>query len=499
MPFSVRVRRLLAARPRMTALGVIVVLSIALTARLGIGVITSQGDSEDARHYVAAGISLARNGFFGYDIDDGPNMYREPLTSWTIAAQALVDPRLRGLDFEDIDRPGPAARAVKQQNLLWAVLLLIGTGALALGVQGGTGRRETLVAVAAVLLTHVGFLEWSDVTDRSLSELAAGAILVWAAVFALRLIDRPTGRVAVVLGVLLGLLALTKASLLYVALVFLPILGFLMWRRRIVSGRDALRHVLIALVGLALICTPWMARNQAQFGTFGISDRGGLAIWFRVTWNDATAEELRGAWVYFSPLPLQPPAAELLGVDLSDFEGDGSLRRVARFAPTDEEEGRSFYRLARRDRAQLTAELRDAGLPRWQAAHQADRELMSRGVEALLADPMRFLRTFPVFLWRGTWSMLYSNLVPSALLGPLNLGGMALLVAALARSVIGMRPRMFAVVGVPGGMVMFYALLSHFEPRQSRPAAAVMILLCVLAGDRLLRWSQQRWGTDVSR
>lgn len=472
-------------------------LTLVLTIRLGVGVITTEGDQADARHYVAVGMTLAREGVFGFGPE--PTMYREPLTSWTIAAQASVDPRLRNLDFEDVDRPGVAARAVKQQNLIWAALLLIGVGVLALRIQGGSGLRETAVALSAMVLTHIGFLEWEDVTDRSLSELAAGAILVWVSVFALRLVERPSQRVAVMLGVLLGLLALTKASFLYVTLVFLPILGFLMWRRRVASGPDVLRHVLIAFIGLSLVCVPWMARNQAQFGTFGISDRGGLALWFRVTWSEATAEELRGAWVYFSPLPLQPAAAGLLDVDVSDFEGEGALRRVARFAPTEEQEERSFYSLARRDRQRLNAEFRDAGLPSQQAAHEADRELMSRGVEALRADPLRFVRTTPVFLWRGTWSMLYSNLVPSILLGPLNLGGMALLAAALALSVAGMRPRTFAVVGVPGGLVAFYALLTHFEPRQSRPAAAVMILLCVLAGDRALQLLRRRRDVVLSR
>jgi hypothetical protein len=469
-----------------TALLVLIGLTLVLTVRLGVGVITTAGDQVDARHYVSAGMTLAREGVFGYD-DGAPNMYREPLTSWTIAAQAMIDPRLRGLTFADVDQAGPAARAVKQQNLLWAALTLLGVGQLALMLVGGRGPRETLVAVAAVLLTHVAFLEWEDVTDRSLSELAAAAILVWATIATVRAVDRPSARAWLVVGALLGLLALTKASFLYVALVLLPLLTLLRLWRAAAPPRTLLRDLAVALVGLALVVTPWMGRNLQQFGTFGISDRGGLAIWFRVTWNDASAEELRGAWVYFAPLPAQPVLARGLGVDLDDFVGDGSLRRVARFAPEDEEEGRSFYRLARRDRGALTDAYRAEGLAQWHAAHRADRDLMSSGVSALRDDPGAFVRTFPVFLWRGTWSMLFSNLVPSPLLGPLNLAGMALLMVALALSVLRGRPRWFAAVGTAGGIVVFYALLSHFEPRQARPAVPIMLLLCVLAVDAALR------------
>jgi hypothetical protein len=477
-------------RPTPTFLA-LVGLTLVLTVRLGFGVITTAGDQVDARHYVAAGMTLAREGVFGFG-DGEPNMYREPLTSWTIALQAVLDPRLRGLAFADVDRDGPAARAVKQQNLVWAALTLLGVGQLTLMLLGSRGRRETVVAALAMVVTHVAFLEWEDVTDRSLSELAAAAILVWTAIATVRAIDRSRARDWAAVGVLLGLLALTKASFLYVALVFLPVLMLLRWWRRTARPGTLLRDLAVALVGLALVVTPWMGRNLQQFGTFGISDRGGLAIWFRVTWNEATAEELRGAWVYFAPLPTQPLLARALDVDLEDFRGDGALRRVARFSPEDEAEGRSFYRLARADRGTLTDAYREQGLPVWQAAHRADRDLMSAGVEALRTEPGRFVRTFPVFLWRGTWSMLFSNLVPSILLGPLNLVGMALLMVALALSVMRGRPRWFAAVGVAGGIVAFYALLSHFEPRQARPAVPIMLLLCVLAADAVLRALQGR-------
>jgi len=480
------------------ALLVLVGLTLVLTVRLAVGVITTAGDQVDARHYVSAGITLAREGVFGYD-DGAPNMYREPLTSWTIAAQALVDPRLRGVTFAEVDQDGPAARAVKQQNLVWGALTLLGIGQLALLLLGGRGRRETLVAVAAVLVTHIAFLEWEDVTDRSLSELAAAAILVWASIATVRAVDRPAPRAWLVVGALLGLLALTKASFLYVALVLLPMLTLLRWWRSTTRPRTLLRDLAVALLGLALVVTPWMGRNLQQFGTFGISDRGGLAIWFRVTWNDASPEELRGAWVYFAPLPAQPALGRALGVDLEDFVGAGSLRRVARFAPEDEAEGRSFYRLARRDRGELTDAYRAEGLPEWEAAHRADRELMSRGVTALRDDPGAFVRTFPVFLWRGTWSMLYSNLIPSALLGPLNLAGMALLMVALALSVMRGRPRWFAAVGTAGGIVVFYALLSHFEPRQARPAAPIMLMLCVLAAEAAIRTLRGRRAVSSAR
>ncbi len=463
---------------------VMLVLTLGLTVRLGVGVISEVGDSRDAQHYVMAGFSLARHGLFGYHVDDGPNMYREPLTSWTIAAQVLVDPRLRGFDAAS---DGPTARAVKQQNLVWAALTLFGIGQLALLFLGRRGKRELMVALAAMLVTHVAFLEWYDVVDRSLSELAAAAILIWAAIATIRAIDRPGVRMWATVGALLGLLALTKASFLYVALVFLPMLTLLRWWRAAAPSRTLLRDLGVAVVALAVVCTPWMVRNLVQFDDFGISDRGGLAIWFRVNYNDATPDELRGAWVYFAPGPLQPPVARALGVDLDDFEGDGSLRRVARFAGGDDPEGLSFYRMARADRGRLTDEYRAQGLPDWVASNRADRDLMRWGIEALREDPSRFVRTFPVFLWRGTWSMLYSNLMPSVLLGPLNLVGMVLLMVALVLAVSRGRPRLFAVVGVPGGVIIFYALMTHFEPRQARPAVPVMLLLFVLAADAVLR------------
>jgi hypothetical protein len=480
------------------ALLAVLALAFILVARLGIGVISTAAEGADARHYVAVGMTVARDGVFGFSAD-APTMYREPLTSWTIALQATIDPRLRGLTFEDVDGEGAAARAVKQQNLLWAALTLVGVGQLALLMLGARGRRETLVALLAMLVTHVAFLEWEDVVDRSLSELAAAALLVWATYAALKALDRPRRRSWLLLGVLLGLLALTKASLLYVAVVFIPVLMLLRSSRADAPRGTLLRDAAITVVGLSLVCAPWMGRNLQQFGSFEIADRGGLAIWFRVLWNDATPDELRGAWVYFAPLPMQPAAGKLLGVDLNDFVGEGDLRRVARFAPEDEVEQRSFYRVARSDRVALVSQYIEDGELGWRAGHLADRELMRRGLEALRDDPSPFLRTFPLFLWRGTWSMLYSNLAPSFLLGPLNLAGMALLMVALALSVVFRRPRWFALVGMAGGMVAFYALLSHFEPRQSRPAVPIMLLLCVLAADRIVQSLRRRRTVSAGR
>jgi hypothetical protein len=129
--------------------------------------------------------------------------------------------------------------------------------------------------------------------------------------------------------------------------------------------RTLLRDGAIALVGLALVVTPWMGRNLQQFGTFGISDRGGLAIWFRVTWNDASPEELRGAWVYFAP-PLQPAGWGARSASTSTTSSvtvrSGawlvSPRRMKR-------SGGSFYRIARGDRGELTDAYLAQGLPQW--------------------------------------------------------------------------------------------------------------------------------------
>jgi hypothetical protein len=115
----------------------------------------------------------------------------------------------------------------------------------------------------------------------------------------------------------------------------------------------------------------------------------------------------------------------------------------------------------------------------------ADQDLLRQGLEVLQRDPLLFLRTTPMFLWRGSWPILAAPLVPRSILGLINPAAMGVLLLVGIGSVLRRRPERFAVVGLPLGVVAFSALLTMYEPRFTEPALPTMLILLVLATDRV--------------
>ena len=475
--------RPLGRRTERVLLGLLVLI---LMVRLDAVVMDGSPQRGDAMQNVAFAHRLVTGGTITHE-DGNPSMYREPLPIWAIAQQIRWDPRLDGVDLATLREGGPAMRALKQGNLLWAALLLFGV-ATQLAMLLPTRHRRVGV-VAGVLLVHAMLNE--TVAGFHVTELHTAALLVWAGIAALRTVETRSFLPALALGLLLGLAALVKSSVLYVGLVFLVVLLVSMLAGRVADLRRILALTLVAAVAAGAVVGPWMARNQALFGTTQLSDRGGLSLWYRAIYEQATPEEIRGSWYYFTPGPAMPVVGRLLGFEAADL--DGRLRRVHRFHPDEDAERLSFYSLARNDRRDRAFELRATGrytIP--ETTLIADQELFARGLEVLRRDPWLFIRTTPLFLWRGTWQVLRAPLIPVPVLGVLSLLGMVALLAAAFSSLLPPRPRRFAVVGLPAGIVAFSALLTMYEPRFTHPALPTMLMLLVLAGSRALAHREGR-------
>lgn len=487
-------------------------LILASLVRLWTGVVTEAPETKDGTGYVSIAFSLSREGqfsWFGAEPGAG-TMYREPFPIWVKAAQIRLDPRLRAVEGPELINSvgGPEARALRQLNVVWAGLLLAGI-AMQVGLLcRERNARATLLMVISVAASHALLLEYNDMMDRTLSELPAAALLVWVGVTATRFTRSPSARSGAIVGLLTGLLVLTRSAYLYVGLVWLPLLGLIMLASRERAERSrVLAGTIAALLAVALVVAPWIARNERMFGVAAVSENAGLGLRHRVLYNEASSLEHRGMWYYFAPGPLQRNfLGGALAIEPSDFDDGGRLRRLHRFSDEDEplHAPWSFYGMARRDRAVMralvTEELVATGTI---AVHQvgpvADARLLAESMSTLRADPGAFVRTTPVFLWRGTWVIVDSNVLPAALFAPFNLVGMSALLAAAVLAIVRRRPALAAVALLPAGGVLFNALLSIFEPRHTRPAVPVMIVLVVLAADRLVRpWVDARSsGADV--
>ena len=136
-------------------------------------------------------------------------------------------------------------------------------GAAAVGAVGYLGRRvggdrigliaAALAAVSPTLIARDGSL---------MSESLYGLLVVLALLAAYRVIDRPVPRSAAILGILLGLAALTRGE----ALLFVPFLAIPVCVRARPTRVSRRRLVIVMLVATALTLAPWTLRNLLAFG-----------------------------------------------------------------------------------------------------------------------------------------------------------------------------------------------------------------------------------------
>jgi hypothetical protein len=458
-------------------------------------VITGTPNTADGAQYERLAVELARSGRFA----TAGTLTREvePLHVALLAAQIRLDPRLADTRATGLVGEGRASRAVKQQNLLWAGLLLTGTAAQVLLLRRGRRDRSLLAGIAVVVVT-LAVLENPDIVDRNLAELPAAALVVWAGVLATRTVERPTSRHAALLGVLIGLLALTRAVFAYVAVPYALglalLVGLGLWPR--VGPAPAARRIgallLVGMAGYAAIVGPWMLRNAAAFGDVGIAERGGQVLSIRASKNDMDEYQLRGAIVHWTATEARPPLARLLGVDLADFAADRPLAVLMRDDEDERAREQSLYRLVNAAIEARASELMAEGLEEAAAFSLAEAEAGEEALRRLRERPARFLRTTPAFLWRFSWPMNLSTSVPRLILALLNPLGMAAIILAAGSALIQRHAVRFAVVGLPAGTAAFYALVTHALPRYARPLAPTMIILLVLGAAAL--WDRMRPG-----
>jgi 4-amino-4-deoxy-L-arabinose transferase-like glycosyltransferase len=135
-------------------------------------------------------------------------------------------------------------------------------GAAAIGAVGYLGRRvggdrigliaAGLAAVSPLLIARDGSL---------MSESLYGFLVILALLATYRVIDKPVSRSAAILGVLIGLAALTRGE----ALLFLPILAFVVWRQAKPKSVSRGRLLVVMVVAAAVTLAPWTIRNFFAF------------------------------------------------------------------------------------------------------------------------------------------------------------------------------------------------------------------------------------------
>ena len=224
--------------------------------------------------------TFVAHGTYGF-LAGKPSAYTQPLYGWLLVPLYWIF----GRSWLSIGLYQTALAIV-------AAVLVYEIGRKVLGPRAGL--------VAAVIATLNPYLAWHDVhVNREIAdEVLAAAIVLLTLVVA----ERPTKRLALLLGIVTGLAMLGNTRL-----VGIPILCglYLLWR--LPRARTGAVAAGLVLAGSALTVAPWLVRNKADVGCWAITTDG-RALWKAN--NPQTYGLLSsGSWIdnVRPPIPRPPP------------------------------------------------------------------------------------------------------------------------------------------------------------------------------------------------
>jgi 4-amino-4-deoxy-L-arabinose transferase-like glycosyltransferase len=180
-----------------------------------------------------------------------------------------------------------------QQRVVLGLVAAIGvvlTGVVARRLGGPTAGAlaAALAAVHPLWLQHAGY---------GVSESVYLVVVPLVLLCGLRFADGPSPGRAALLGLVVGIAALTRSEgVLFLLALVLPLAALARspWRTRALHG-------LVAALAAGLVLLPWLARNDAELGGLTLSTNGGATL--AGSWCESTFTEFLGGWNLYCFLP----------------------------------------------------------------------------------------------------------------------------------------------------------------------------------------------------
>ena len=311
-----------------------VLFAIAVAAFLGLMTFAHTTDTpitKDARQNTSAAYHLVHAGVISSDKqgreNPNPQMRREPLPIVVTAVFLLLHPAFNDpYTLADL-MEGRLTETVKGVNAFWRFLAAFFVFLLCLELFPDR-RVAAFMAVACTVVSESFFFSRPGVVNTMYTELPEVALMLLASWSAVRFIRQKTNARAVCLGVSLGLLALCKASFLFIAaglIVLLLVTDRLMMQSSPANPNLSNGLFPYAAIGLAMILTiaPWIARNTVVFGKPQIAsgtDKSVLGIRLLLM-----QEPLVGQIYLYSPNSFKWLVGPLVGFSDRDLKPGGRL------------------------------------------------------------------------------------------------------------------------------------------------------------------------------
>ena len=470
----------------------IVAVTVSLLAIVALMSINGRAVVSDSGQNLQMAVNLSHSGTLS-DSEQPPykpSMYREPLPSVVSAAVISVEDGLLGRTDSPQYFSGPRVKYIKYQNIAWLIGLWLAVFAATRYFTGSLWW-----SVAAGLLAAKPFLNSASAegVNDLYTELPAAVFMTCAIFLLVRAVQRNSKLGFIIAGLCYGLLVLTKAAMLYV-FVGLVLVLLVTYVGASTQRKTRLLQVMMLLPrSAAIVVTPWIARNWMVFGQPQISERGGLVLYTRALIDQVTPIEYRGTFYMWARPAVRPYVGSLLGFGPKDLEMGGRLQRLSDELGTDLEKhdiqaeiaGRpqdaiTLHWQARAERVRLEREFELQGVPNPDGA--ADRAMARNGMSMVKSAFVQNLKLAVPFLWRSA-----PTIFPALLI-------------AIAYG-LWVRRYLLVLFVLPGlGLMTFYALATHFEPRPAIVAQSTAVIGAIVTAYALwqLRLSPRIARPDLS-
>lgn len=306
----------------------------------------------DQSFYLTIAYDIVHHGVFSNGVFDKVNSTREapppgrffgPVYPALVVAAIKVDPRFaRAVDCsveanQDVRDGAQCEVYALPMHVIHAALLAIGVLTIALAAEMIFASPITFWLAGG--LATVALLADADLFSFVMTESVTFSLYSIAAFSLISALKTPRFWKVLVVGCLFGLLTLTRASHVVLALV-VPVLLAVYYRWTNAQWRQIARHLAAFAVGWMAVVSPWLVRNAMSVGHWGLTEEYGSATLIeRFAYNDMSAREFLLAFPYCLP-EVGPPLIERAF-------GAAVIERFVYYTP------HSFFRVGRLHRDKL--------------------------------------------------------------------------------------------------------------------------------------------------
>lgn len=456
-------RARLSTRNNWAAVSVLVV--IAFAAQVSLFAISEKGNDYDAAQIVTQALIRAS------DSPEGVTPFRDPLSPVLLAVQLQLDPRLEGFTQELVEVDGPHQLPLKQHNVF-----VVSLGLLVLGALLRRTVADPVRALVAWIVTIVAAYRYfvPPLLDVNLSESHGFLILALTALSATLLVERPTVPRAIVLGLMLGLLSLTKGSFLLVVPIFVALLLMLLVLDRSAAISRAHSIAIGAVVAVAFLSAhaPFAVERASAGHGISPSNRGGLVLAIRAGYDNLEPADWRAIYAAGGPISIESWGVDPANLRLQSGPGSRTFwKSGSEFFATD----REAYAAGRPD---LTHSYYARGVASCVAlSSNPDPDAPTCADWALSQfreNPTEFVLVTIARFWAGFWFVEDASILDVLI----NFLFMAAVHIIAVHSLLRGRATDFALSALPVGLLAFEALTTGpmNEPRRTLWMVALIVV-----------------------